>query len=181
MRLCFNIELPDADLRVGAWGPERDRSLRPYLVDEGGPLDMRRRSMVGAEGRQYRRFFPVIQCLETLVQIDEWQLARHSMEGNPLPLLYDSGVRYEEEPPGAEEWLDTPTLYRLRKGDCEDVACARVAELRFVEQIAAVPAIKFREFSTPKGRLTLVHVLTLWPDGTIEDPSTLLGMRGEYS
>lgn len=181
MRLCFNIDLPDTDLRVGTWGPMRDAELRRYLVDQGGPLDMSQRSLLGAEGRQYRRFFPVIQCLETLTQIDEWQLARFELAGFPLPPLYLSGVRYQEEPPGEEEWLDTPTLYRLKRGDCEDVGCARAAELRFLHHIPAVPCIKFREYSTPKGRLTLIHVLTLHPDGTIEDPSALLGMKGEYS
>ena len=38
---------------------------------------------------------------------------------NPAaPRLYDSGVRYEEEPPGQEDWQDVPTCLRLGVGDC---------------------------------------------------------------
>jgi hypothetical protein len=34
------------------------------------------------------------------------------------PDLYDAGVRYQEEPPGAEDWQDVPTTLRLGFGDC---------------------------------------------------------------
>lgn len=160
MRLCFNVELPDKDLRVGI-------------------ADMEQRSLRGYSGRQFKRFFPLILCLESLTRIDEWQLERHIKEGKPLPPLYQSGVYYQEEPPGEEEWLDIPTLYRQGFGDCEDLACARVAELR-VAGVPAVPVIKHKRFNTAKGVTTVVHVMVLWPDGTVEDPSLILGMKGEY-
>lgn len=181
MRLCFNIGLPDTDIRVGGGESDVDGSREASgFYYPSMSLDMSGRSVIGYEGREYRRFFPLILCLETLCQINEWQLARHSIAGTPLPRLYESGVRYEAEPPGEEEWLDTETLYRKRKGDCEDVACARVGELRFYDREPAVPCIKFQEYRTRKGRLTLVHVMVLRPNDCIEDPSRLLGMKGAY-
>lgn len=161
IRLCFNIDLPDSDLRVG-------------------DFNMSQRSLVGTEDRELKRFFPLILSLKCLTQIDEWQLARFALAGNPLAPLYESGVRYQMEPPGEEEWLDIPSLYKQGWGDCEDLACARVAELRY-QGIAAVPCIKSRQVAKSSGdALTLVHVMVLWPDGTVEDPSKILGMGGEY-
>lgn len=158
MRLCFNIDMPDTDLRVGE---ELERSDKGY------------------SNRQYKRFMPLIKCLETLVNVNLWQLARFAKEGRTVAPLYESGVYYKAEPPGEEEWLDIPSLYKQGFGDCEDLACARTAELRF-SGIGAVPCIRHRRIETGKGMLTLVHVLTLWPDGSVEDPSKLLGMKGSY-
>ena len=161
MRLCFNVELPNQDLqRVG-------------LVDLNGRLMGSSRR--GFKDRELSRFFPVLLCLETLTQINEWHLRR-----DRYAPLYQSGVVYQEEPPGEEEWLDIPHLYRQGWGDCEDIACARTAELRHVG-IPAVPCISFKDFTVKGQRLTLVHVLTLWPDDTIEDPSKVLGMKGSYN
>lgn len=161
MRLCFNIVLPDTDLRVG----------------EG--LDTMGRSLKGYSNRQLKRFYPVVLCLETLTKINVWHLRRFAAEGKTVAPLYESGVFYQSEPPGEEEWLDIPSLYKQGFGDCEDLACARVAELQ-VSGIPAVPAIRHKRVSTPRGPVTLIHVLVLWPDGHVEDPSKMLGMRGEY-
>lgn len=160
IRLCFNIDLPDADLRVGH-------------------VNMSERSLVGTEDRELKRFFPLILSLKCLTQINEWQLARFALQGTPLAPLYESGVRYQAEPLGEEEWLDIPSLYKQGWGDCEDIACARTAELRF-QGIAAVPCLKSKPVPKPGGTITLVHIMVLWPDGTVEDPSKILGMGGEY-
>lgn len=160
MRLSFNIVLPDQDLRVGE------------LATSG-------RSLRGYSNRQLKRFYPIVLCLETLVKVNLWHLRRFAAEGKRVAPLYDSGVFYKQEPPGEEEWLDIPTLYKQGFGDCEDLACARVAELQF-DGIPAVPCIRHKRFETPKGPMTIIHVLTLWPDGSIEDPSKVLGMQGEY-
>ena len=62
------------------------------------------------------------------------------LKANPqAPLLYESGVRYEEEPPGQEDWQDVPTCLRMKVGDCEDLACWRAAELRVRFGIDAYP------------------------------------------
>lgn len=171
MKLRFNIDLPDSDIRVGYVGTE-GRLFHPRLSG----VDLSGRSQLGYEGREYRRFYPLVLCLEALCRTNEWHLARLALAGRSPPLLYNSGVRYRTEPPGEEEWLDIPHLYRQGWGDCEDLACARVGELRHYQGIPAVPAIRHRKF----GNITMVHVLTLWPNDVVEDPSKVLGMRGVY-
>lgn len=163
MRLCFNIELPKGDLqRIG-------------LVDLNGRLQGSSRR--GYDGRELSRFFPLLLCLETLTQINQW----HLRQDRYAP-LYHSGVYYQEEPPGEEEWLDTPSLYKQGFGDCEDIACARVGELRHHRGLPAVPCISYKDFEVGPGKVvTLVHVLVLLPDGSVEDPSKVLGMKGSYS
>lgn len=97
------------------------------------------------------------------------------------PSLYASGVRYEREPPGQEDWQDIFTTLRRRSGDCEDLATWRAADL-------LRRGIRARAFGRPRPMLiqsptgaemgTLWHILVRWPNGKIEDPSKLLGMQG---
>jgi hypothetical protein len=89
------------------------------------------------------------------------------------PSLYESGVVYEEEPEERENWQDIPETLGLGNGDCEDLACWRIAELRFRAKEHATPFIRWREVGTR----TVYHIAVLRTDGTIEDPSRLLGMR----
>lgn len=108
--------------------------------------------------------------LRNLLEIDELHLRYHP----ETPWLYESGVRYMEECPGQEDWCDIPTILKLRFADCEDLVCWRAAELRVRRGIDAKPV--FRGFPRPNGSM-LYHVLVQYPDGSIEDPSKLLGMR----
>lgn len=117
--------------------------------------------------------------------------------GKRLPLLYRSGLHYEREPPGQEHWpdivnllatFDGPGQYPGPWGDCEDLACYRVAELREASThrddngnsvpggVKARPFAKWRRGS--EGQFNY-HALVLRPDGRIEDPSLVLGMRSE--
>lgn len=97
------------------------------------------------------------------------------LKANPeTPMLYESGVRYEEEPPGQEDWQDIPTTLKMRVGDCEDLACWRAAEYRVRHGIMATPI--FTHKRRPNGGY-LYHILVKLPDGRIEDPSRRLGMR----
>jgi len=86
---------------------------------------------------------------------------------NP-PCLYTSGVRYVAEPPGFENWLSLDRVIRAGKGDCEDLAAWRTAELKRVGVDARAVVIRTgpRKF----------HAVVRWPDGRIEDPSKRLGM-----
>lgn len=90
------------------------------------------------------------------------------------PLLYQSGVKYQEEPPGQEDWQDIPTTLKLGIGDCEDLACWRAAELRERYNIMAEPTFIWKV--RPNGGY-LYHIQVRYPDGRIEDPSRALGMR----
>ena len=107
--------------------------------------------------------------LEALTRIDEMYLRDHP----DTPLLYQSGVVYMEEPPGAEDWQDIPVSRALRWADCEDLACWRAAELR-VRGVKAKP-IFTRE--TQADGTQLFHIQVQLPDGSVEDPSRQLGMR----
>jgi hypothetical protein len=95
------------------------------------------------------------------------------------PPLYSAGVRYEAERPhvaGApipEVWKSIPFVLRDRSGDCEDLACWRVAEL-LCAGVDAQPTFTWRQI-TP--RLALYHILVRYGDGRTEDPSRRLGMK----
>lgn len=75
---------------------------------------------------------------------------------------------------GGERFCDIGVILRRGSIDCDGLACWRVAELRQAG-IHAVPYMSSRK--RPDGGTTY-HALVLWPDGTSEDPSLLLGMGG---
>ena len=75
---------------------------------------------------------------------------------------------------GGERFRDIGVLLERGSGDCDNVACWRVAELR-QGGIRARPYLKWR---TNDNGGTTYHALVIWPDGSSEDPSLLLGMGG---
>lgn len=87
------------------------------------------------------------------------------------PKLYDTHVIYKEET-NSEVWQDIPTTLKRGYGDCEDLACWRIAELR-VSGVDAMPYVTWRE----DGARTIYHALVRLPNNRIEDPSRALGMR----
>lgn len=131
----------------------------------------------GPSGKVYPGFlYPILVCLEALSRINVYHLKKGIRDGRPLPRLYQSGVRYQSEPPGKEDWLDIPTLYEAGIGDCEDLACALVAERRVYDGIRCLPHLRYKQIEG----INVIHILCAHPDGRIEDPSKLLGMDGEY-
>jgi hypothetical protein len=61
--------------------------------------------------------------------------------------------------------------------NCEDLACWRVAELRVRFGEAAQPYVTSQMLNSPEhGLFTLYHIRVRRADGTIEDPSKILGM-----
>lgn len=123
----------------------------------------------------------LLWMLEALCKINEGHLAER-----PYPPLYESGVRYQREN-GTEEWLDIPTIIEAGWGDCEDLACWRVAELRTQGKHAG-PYVRFRRIGGVFHYHALVRhyrpvaipyrgrVLTRMVPDEIEDPSRKLGM-----
>lgn len=117
--------------------------------------------------------------LSTLIYVNQNFLRAHP----ETPLLYQSGVRYIREQMGRtgcpgitpEQWADVPVILRDGGADCEDLACWRVAELRERFGIEARAFFYYRRVAPNK---TLYHIQVQHPDGTIEDPSALLGMNG---
>lgn len=87
--------------------------------------------------------------------------------------LYKAGIIYRQEGLGLESWKSVPIVLEDGFGDCEDLACWLAAEYR-VKGINARPVWTKRQL----GRLTMYHIQTQLPDGTTEDPSIKLGMKG---
>jgi len=125
-----------------------------------------------AEGH---KFAVLKHLLEALTVANVAYLLRHPH----TPNLYESGVRYEEEPPGRDEWQDIPDTIARRTGDCEDLASWRVAELRVRGgEPRATHVISVAELPNGDGDLvTTYHIRVLRQDGTAEDPSRVLGMK----
>ena len=105
--------------------------------------------------------------MESLCQINKTYLQTHK-----VPPLYRTNVIYEAET--GEEWKDIYHILKDGYGDCEDLACWRIAELQMAG-INARPYIKWRK---DKG-VWVYHALVWLPGNRIEDPSLALGMAGK--
>lgn len=75
---------------------------------------------------------------------------------------------------GVEEFLDLPTLYKRGQGDCNELVPVRVAEL----WRAGVLASPYLTKQPGQGGGLVYHAVLRWPDGSLEDPSLILGMGG---
>lgn len=94
-----------------------------------------------------------------------------------VPRLYESRVRYREEPwqgRGLEEFAPANIVMQRGWGDCDDLAAWRAAELREAGDLRAGVKIYWR--LDPQGNARLYHAETRHGDGRVEDPSRLLGM-----
>jgi hypothetical protein len=94
------------------------------------------------------------------------------MRTGEFPPLYRSGVRYTREAPRRERWQNVEQLMRSRRADCEDLASARTAELRVSGEDPEARAIAYRS------KRNVWHCVVRRGNGTIEDPSRVLGMGG---
>lgn len=100
----------------------------------------------------------------------------HQMRTRRLPALYRSGVRYQQEqclsaavPESCERFLTAEQLLSEGVGDCDDLSAYRVGELIHTGEDLKARAIVVRPGFG-------YHAIVLRGDGTIEDPSQLLGM-----
>lgn len=87
----------------------------------------------------------------------------------PVPPLYEAGIKYRLEPnsgEGWEEWADPWSVARRGWGDCDDLVMYRVAELLQGGEDASINVIWDG---------TRYHVRVRRADGSVEDPSHLLG------
>lgn len=90
----------------------------------------------------------------------------------PTVPIYQSGVVYQAEN-NTEDWLTVPYILHYKAGDCEDLAGWRSAELQ-AQGIPAKPDILARKING----IWRAHAIVRLPNGTIEDPSKILGMKG---
>lgn len=121
----------------------------------------------GAITREVDGASEILNALNDLVAVNEGILARNP---GAIPPLYRSGVRYQREARGREDWQSIASVLARRKGDCEDLASWRVAELHAAGEAAARIVLSRRG--------ALWHVRVRRANGQIEDPSKRLGMKG---
>lgn len=119
-----------------------------------------------------------MRLLDALVDINVDYLLSHPT----TPLLYQSGVTYQEQSydVGQEDWHEIPAAILAGKTDCKVLAAWRAAELR-VRGIDARPHL-LRAGKSVHNRLHGIeygyHVVVRLPNGQLEDPSRVLGMKG---
>lgn len=150
-------------------------------------------------------FAPLVYMMEGPIAVNQWHIERSHRRaragmGQPLPPLFASGVRYKEDPQGREDWRDVYAILERGFGDCDNLVCWRVGELR-AAGIRASPVIKWQHLpqalavqfgykaqthpgdptGIPPEGLWLVHCCVRFPNGSVEDTSKLLGMGGSYT
>ncbi|HET8938988.1 MAG TPA: hypothetical protein VFN67_36340 [Polyangiales bacterium] len=109
--------------------------------------------------------------LDTMTAWNVRQLQR-----KPYPALYDSGTVYEREilcthngvTGICEEWWTTAQLLQRKSGDCEDLSCTLAAQYIVAGEKGARARAKRSSIGW--------HIQVRRADGTIEDPSKVLGM-----
>jgi hypothetical protein len=108
-------------------------------------------------------------------ELPEVSMVRKYMRDKGAPPSVMEAFKSMADQLGAgEHFREIPRIIEHGGGDCDNVAAWRCAELR-EHGIDAKPYITWRK--RPDGGTTY-HVVVLWPDGTHEDPSLLLGMGG---
>jgi len=87
-----------------------------------------------------------------------------------VPPLYKSGVRYRRE--NGESFQDCTYILAQKWGDCSNLVAWRVGELLAQGEPAKV-RMHWRVYQDGK---RIYHITVRRGDGTIEDPSRILGM-----
>jgi hypothetical protein len=163
--LSVAIDLPIDD---GAWNILKKCSLSYLLsgiISYPNPIGNRLARANFKVKQDKANYLGLIDCI---VEINLWCLSQWS-----FPSLYDSRVLYASEPWGQEVFQTVPALYLRGLGDCEDLVAARVSELRNHGYYAK--ANMSQSGRSPSGG-RLFHFTVLHENGSIEDPSRLLGM-----
>jgi hypothetical protein len=112
----------------------------------------------------------VREALEALIMANRLYLRTHR-----APALYESGIRYEEEPAGQpyESFDAIPVVLARGSADCDDLVSWRIAELRNAGENAK---IRLKWSFDPSRGARMYHVLVRRANGQVEDPSLRLGM-----
>lgn len=90
------------------------------------------------------------------------------MQAGGIPPLYEAGVHYQDETD--DVWRSAEEVARTRWGDCEDLSAYRAAELRVSGED---PGAYLDLYKSGPQRY---HAIVVRGDGSIEDPSKVLGM-----
>ncbi len=137
-------------------------------------------------------------ALTGLVELNRVTMSALASQGHYVPSVYEAGttfddatmhararelwlktrgregIKYAPEPPGREwweTWIDSLGEAKNPKAgtDCEDLACYQTGYYQAIHGIPAIADV------VRTGRRTY-HAVVRWPDGSIEDPSLVLGM-----
>ena len=110
----------------------------------------------------------LVALLEYLAEVNAEWCQKH----RGTPKLYHSGVTYEREAEGANDYLSWPAMLKRRVADCEDLSAKRMQELRE----GADPGATFDVYWTGE-RLIHIRIERSQPiAGQHEDPSRMVGM-----
>lgn len=91
--------------------------------------------------------------------------------------LYQSGIYYQAEEIGKEDFFDIPTLLIQGYGDCEDLSAWRAAEYQSVGYWAQ-PLVTWEAYENRRsGIIDITFHVRVQTQLGIEDPSALLGMK----
>jgi len=91
------------------------------------------------------------------------------------PGLYQSGVFYQEEEIGLEDFFDIPTVLLQGYADCEDLAAWRCAEYLSVGEWA-YPVVSWEAIEHDNGVIDILFHVRVQSRFGLEDPSEILGM-----
>lgn len=120
----------------------------------------------------------IFHMLNALINIDIDYLREHPEVPNlyeatgptGLPLFYEADDRVHV----GEFWKSIPSVLKRGKADCKDFVAWRIAELQVRHGIKAEPVLQWKRFEDGS---QLYHVQVKYPNGDIEDPSRILGMK----
>jgi hypothetical protein len=107
-------------------------------------------------------------ALEGLTRVNERLMTDPSLGGPSIPPLYSAGVKYKNEP--RDVWRHAADVAKEGWGDCEDLSAYRAAELRVSGDD---PGAYVTTYQSGPNRY---HAVVARGDGSIEDPSRVLGM-----
>jgi len=116
----------------------------------------------------------ILYLMECFSKMNKSYLKKHKGTRSEIPSLYKSSVIYSAE--SSENRKDIYHTLKDGHGDCEDLACWRVAALQLAG-IAARPYIRWKRKRNKRG--WIYHALVWHPGNKIEDPSLSLGMHGK--
>lgn len=100
-----------------------------------------------------------LHLLEALVEINLLIMSEQR-----IPHLYESGIKYRQEPPGPERFDNCARVIKRGWGDCDDLAAWRVAELRRAGETGAKCKVVWQSGHRR------YHAQVERADGTTEDP-----------
>lgn len=113
----------------------------------------------------------LLLCALTELLVPE---ASADIKANSVPPLYQSGVSYAKQNPRACAFRSPSDVKKRKAGDCKQLVLWRLAELANAGE-KGTPRVIWLNNKTG----LQAHILIRRADGNLEDPSVILGMKGQ--